>query len=345
MNVHLPISFQVKGTPRRHKSEKTTTYFDWVSVKIPEVDPLDAPVALRIRNASSRREEVRIIDGEFYYPFDRYNDLTDAALGAVCELKQEPEKNAKAFVGSDLIQAIAFGEIEKFERDFYPGSIETNRNSKVSDLSSRMSKMAIIEGVVWEKKGRPVLLYCTDGRLLENMEMELRIIDEHEASTHLADVVFNPTASPDEINETIRSYVFNDAEEIPEIPEVEIPEVLDYDLQEQEFLTKVSDKNTDIWERIIGFCGDSFNKNRDYGIVNGPQLIAVLTLRELIKNREKEDIPIEAIEAEVEKIIETNNEDDEHHLGTRIDDMQKILERWQNREMEIDFSHGAGMVP
>lgn len=345
MKFHIPLEFTVVGTPKRHRNEKTTTAYSWVDIELPEVDQIDAPVALRLENTGNRLEEVRLIDGEFWYPNNRISPLTSEHLGAFYgqAVRNEPfDIRASMFVGERLSEKIRHDEIKEFSADSYKPDFDTDKESYLRTLHKRIDNCVVIDGVVWERREKPVLVWqkdvTGDRLIIEPMDSQLANTVYH---------VFSPTACSAEIAEIVTD-LEGCSIDIEEEVEVISPEALDYDIEEREFLLKTKLMNTDLWERSINFYSESQGVFREYGrtyrAANRRQLIAMTELADLLDSAEDGADVISEVEDCLEEIVDSYDAKDQPRVGSRIDAMARTLQRWRSRELSPDFSAAPGRM-
>ncbi|MTH97605.1 hypothetical protein E1297_16545 [Roseibium sp. RKSG952] len=354
MKLSIPLAYTVVGKRVRHRNEKEIQYREWVDIDVLQIEPSEAPVAVRVTNAprpfreGHQVEEVRFFEGDFLYPanmscpvmIDHFKDPQNLHSTSVRDLSG----------GSDLYEFFAReswlkikdaenmgrGAVKRFDPTVYKSISRNERESRVRAIHEKAQNIVIIDGQVWVKDAAPVLaLDNFAGQDAENhlarvyLETE-KVLDKLSAKYH-----FSPTISLKEIaafcDDASRAFRDDDRRvRINTDVEVLMPEVLDHEIEGPAFLSYLRNGIVFSW-RHEGF-------ERSFDQIRDDVLIALLQLKKAVFTDNPDMGEIESLVTEfVDLASDTQN--NVNYLGV-LDTIQAGLERWQDRPLALP---GVGM--
>jgi hypothetical protein len=329
MRVRIPYTFTAHVVPLRKLKPISSTEGDWLTADITEIDEIDAPIATAWTDYKGDTFQTRWHNGshwQIHKIYDRDGNyqgvLTPSKLTDMFE--SGDSSNPLSVGTTSSLQQLVSGEIQSFQRQNFKDVIKTEQEAVLLRIQDQINDCIIVDDEIWTKCTEPYYRYIQhyvkkldDGRAIRYPEVGLIPVDEE---VYRAYETFNAN----EFEEFVALATGGFQEII--VPEqlkitVLIPESINFNSHQSALYS--SSKSF-----LTGTQGVLGKRSSDF-IHCWADLRDALEKAMTDKSEGNDDRLVSALTA----IVEVAPDKSEYE----INNISKMVERWESRNIPIDF--------
>lgn len=159
MLLRVPYTFTANVVLPRKINSRQTTQGAFLTVEIPELDDIEAPIATAWTNYRYETFQTRWHDGSHWLPhtdYDKDGNSYPVTTNILLEKLSKGERGTSLTAGAESsLRSLLNGDLEPFDERNFRSVVETDQNAVINKILDSAKDCIIVDNQLWKRCGEP----------------------------------------------------------------------------------------------------------------------------------------------------------------------------------------------